>query len=222
MGAQVDERHAPRPHRVHEAHRGHAARPQPVGGAAAQVAAADPVHHHPHRHAPGVGRQQRVDEPAADRVVVEQVGAQQDRPLGALDRRQHDRIGAVAVLEPAQGVAAEQRPAGEAPDRLGQQRVLPVQLPLAGGHAVPAGPPPRPTQPARQPPHPVDAEHRVERGADQRRQPGQADPADRRADVALGAQHVQRDQHRQHQPRRPQQVPQQHPGRAGHGLVTKW
>src|SRR5690242_7174750 len=88
----------------------HAAAPEPPVGAREEIAAADAVYERAHRDAALARADQRLDEARADGIGAEDVARQGDAGLGGVDRREHFRIGLVAVAEQLDGVAAFDRP----------------------------------------------------------------------------------------------------------------
>jgi hypothetical protein len=131
----------------------------------------------------------------------EDVARQRDAGPGLADRRDHRRIGFVAVAQQRDAIAALGRAAGQAsrgPVERGQMVGALDRRLLTVARAVPG---PAGAQAMGAPGHPVDAEHQIQQRAQHRGEPGDADPADRAADVALAQQDMQRDGDRQQQMR---------------------
>ena len=108
------------------------------------------------------------------------------------DCLQHHRIGLVAVMVDVDAVAILRGPAGDASDRFLEGGQVVVAVAVRGRFGLRDGLA-AVTQPLRPAVDAIDAEHEVEDRSEDRRQPGQADPADRRADLALAQQHVHGD-----------------------------
>lgn len=81
MIAQIDERHAPGPDRVHEACAGHTLTPQPALDPAAEIAAPDPVHQNPDLNPAPLRRHQSLGKTLPHLIIAENIGAQDDRFL---------------------------------------------------------------------------------------------------------------------------------------------
>ncbi len=196
---QVQERHAPRQRRVQETRRLHASPPQRVIGRRAHPAAAYAVDQHAHGQAASLRRLQRVHEPRAPHIVLEQVGGQAHAVFGCRDSRQHRRISLVTVLQNRDRVAAEQRPPADPPVARPQRGQMRVPVRLRGGagrRRWPAAARPKPTRPAL---HPVDAQHVIGCRAGERCEPCKPYPRDRSGHLTLAQQHMQRHADRQHQ-----------------------
>ena len=198
MGAQVQERHPPGQHGVHEQPGRHAEPVQAAPRSGEEVAAADPVDDHADLGAPVLRRLQRRAEGLAGPVVAKDVARQGDAAPRLPDRCQHRRVGLVAVAVARDAVARHRRQAG---DRLHRPVEGTVGLGHVGGGLrrvveLLRGPP---LQPAGAPLDPVDAEGEVEQRAEDGREPGEPDPADGRAHHALAQQHVDADPEREHE-----------------------
>ena len=165
-----------------------------------ELAAADPVDQHPHRAAALARRDQRVDRTvrpprrrAGYRWTARCCARPPRSPAASADRPRRRSAAARTVLPPSAGRPVRRRTARSSGARWSSP-VRARRLPR-GDRAVIA---PH-ADPRRAALHPVDAEHEIERPADRRRQPAEPDPADRRADLALGEQHVPGDGERDHQ-----------------------
>jgi hypothetical protein len=194
MVAQVEERRAPREIGMQEAVDRHAGAAQRHVGARPEPAAAHAVDQHAHLHAAFLGTDQRVDERKARFIGAEDVAAEADALLRGIDRRDHRGIGLVAVAQHVGGVADGRGHAGQPADRIFERRqrieVDGVGARRRGRHVLRHA---RPPQPLGAPLHAIDAEAEVQQGAEERRQPRDPHPRDRRADVALVQQDVDGD-----------------------------
>ncbi len=192
MVAQVEERRLPRHVGMQEPVDRHARLAQLLVGARPEVAAADAIDQHPHRHATAMGTDQRLDEGHPRLIVAEDVARQPDAFLRRIDRREHRRIGVVAAAQQADPVARLGRQAGQPADRVFERRQRPgigrIGRHLLDQEHVAALAP----EPHGAPLHAVHAQRVVQDPADERRQPGDPHPRDRRADVALVEQDVNR------------------------------
>ena len=139
---------------------------------------------------------QGLDERHPGFVRREDIAGEADRDLGFRDRLQHRRIGFIAVAHRRDRVAGQGRTMREDADRPFQGRILLAAQGADRRRRRPAGGIAA-ADPVGTPPDPVDAEHPVERRADDGREPGQAHPADRGGDVALVKQDMDRDQDRE-------------------------
>ncbi len=198
VGAQIEQRHAPRQRRVQEAGDADAAATQPPVGRRDEIAATDAVDENTHLDAALAGANQRVDEGAAGRIGAEDVARQRDAGARAVDRGEHSWIGLVAVAQERDGIAALGPPPGDALPGLLERRQMVVAARRRGGRLGAVFRLPL-AQPAGAPPHPVDAEDQIDDAAENRREPGKADPADRGADVTLVQQHMPGDPDGEHE-----------------------
>ena len=190
VGAQVQERHAPRQRRVQEAGGRHAAVLQLAIGARGEPTAADAVDQHPDSHAPAMCLGQRIDELPAPFVGPEDVRRQADAVLGRRDRRQHRRIPLVTIVQHRHRVAGQGRAPGDAPDAAlegvevivfaGRGPATPARIVAPVGRAQAPG----------AALHPVHTEHEIGDRPGEGCEPGQADPSDGGGDLALALQNM--------------------------------
>lgn len=168
--------------------------------AARAVTLAYGVNQHPYLHAARLGAGQRSQKCGSSGIVVKDVGQQRDRVRGGIDGGQHGRVGLVPVDQGRDGVARQQRLAGDAAGEVadagefGQARVMEggwligaVRLPTPGSlepqcHASSLDA--------------VDPQHHIRQGPAHRRQPGQRNPAQRLVHVWLVQEHMHGDAHR--------------------------
>ena len=197
----------------------HALRGQDAEDRGKRVARADAVDEHAHLDAPLHRPAERLGEDPSRGVVVEDVRRQPDAAPGPVDRREHPRIGRVAAIEQLDRVAVDERPIGDLsderrqraerrllrPDGLLESRCLRNRVAeFVGDGAGPGAQLGGPGADA------VDAEHRIGDRPEDRRQPDQAHPADRRARVALHEDRVRRREDVDREDRRGEHVRPKH------------
>ena len=195
--AQVQPGHVPGQRRVHEARRRHPRPAQPAIGRREEIAAADAVDHTrtstPRRCARTSASMKGA--PAARRGRCSSTGRCGGR---GLDGGEHARIGLVAVAQQPDRIArrrgAPRQPLAAAVERR-EQAVL-RRSRARGDGRIPPGL--RPAQRDGAAADAVDAEQGVDRATQEGRQPGEADPADRAADIALAQQGMRGHQRREH------------------------
>lgn len=160
------------------------------------IARTQAIDEHPHLDTPGHRRRQRRHEIIGDDATIEDVGRQRDAVAGARNGLEHGRKSLVAIQQRLNVVPALERLRGN-PVRQRDQRlpggrnrtVASTTLPLAARDLVFRVV--RPAHLAHPPdcaPDAVDPEQQVGHRAEERRQPDQARPANRRPHFGLGEQ----------------------------------
>ena len=186
--AQVEQRHAPGQVRMQEAGDRHRRAAQVAIGAGVEIATADTVQQHAHRNPARLGGGQRGDEAAADAVMAKDVAAERNAVPGGGDGIEHGGIGGLAVLQGRGGVAGQQGAAGDFAggaiqrDQVRRRNGATGRL-IGRGDGTAA-------QALAAALNAVDAEQDIQRGAECRGEPGQADPRGRGDRIALTQQDV--------------------------------
>ena len=174
-----------------------------------EISGADTVQQHPHLHAARFGRDQRIGEGIAGRVIAKDIRGEGDGLPGGRDRGQHLRIGGVASFEHVQRVAFRQRAAGDAGADLEQFTNLPRRVRQSSGVRRAGLGVAQPAHFEGAACHPVDAEQVIKKAAQNGREPGGADPAQSAPHIAFLEQHIHGHRSRDQDIKRPDQHAQQ-------------
>jgi hypothetical protein len=151
------------------------------------VARADTVNQHADLDAAGHRSAERVDEPVGDLAVIEDVGGKRHTLSRAVDGLEHRRVRLIAVQERLDRVSRGKRRLRERGHERGQGSERSCGAFGQGvGRRQECHSLRSPPHPARAPSDPVHAERDVKKGADERREPDQPRPPDRRAHIGLG------------------------------------
>jgi len=168
---------------MHESGGGNAMARKAAIGPGGEIAAANAVNQHPDLHAAPMRPDQRVDKRAAGHIITQDVARKRDARCRGVDRRQHERVGFIAIAQGFDAIAANGRrpvmsppPDRAAPDVFAQNLDAAINflaLNRRGAHFLSA------------PANAVDAEQGIESRSDDGRKPGKADPSRRRAHIRL-------------------------------------
>jgi hypothetical protein len=195
MVAQVEVGLRPRDERGKEARDGDATLAQHPDDRRMAVAGAHAVDQHPHDHAPPHGPGQRGDEPVSHLPPVEDIGGQRDAVRRLINRLEHRGIGGVAVDERFHEIPGDERRSGRCTDErsqgtsrrwhaVGEPGLLAQEDDRARRSRPREGP--APAHAPRLAADAVDAEQSVADRSDDRSEPDQGCPPDRRTHVRLG------------------------------------